>query len=86
MPRKVNKLEIENNWAELKNCKISDVQLIPDWEITTTKATETFTDKNTGQVVGYGSSIVKTSVVRLRPEIYYKNLRDDDNAPKKSKK
>jgi hypothetical protein len=79
------KLNVDEKSVELENYRISKEELIPEWEIVTHKATETVTSAE-NEVMGYSSNIIKTTTIRLRPKIYYENLRDDLNAPKESKK
>lgn len=75
-----------DNTTKLENVKICDRELIPEWVISTTKATETITDPNAvdengnkiNRVMGISSSIVKNSTVTLRPEEYFSYRGDGD--------
>ena len=80
----------KDNTAKLENIRIRDREMIPEWTISTTKATETLTNNETGQVMGISSSVVKTHTITLRPEEYYrdggKNAEEDGSETKKTSK
>jgi len=68
--------------ARLDNIAIKDLKLIPEWNIVTRKITETIyspdTDENgKRKVVGISTTIENTSVITLKPEEYYENLRNE---------
>ena len=59
--------DIWQNLAKIEEYKLKDIKLVPVWEISTEKTTETIQDAE-GKPVGYSSKITKVSTVRLYPD------------------
>ena len=55
------------NLAKVEGIKLKKINLVPVWEISTEKTTETIQDAE-GKAVGFSSKITKVSTVRLYPD------------------
>jgi len=55
------------NLAKIEGIKLKKINLVPVWEISTEKTTETIQDAE-GKAVGFSSKITKVSTVRLYPD------------------
>jgi len=55
------------NLVKLEGIKLKKINLVPVWEISTEKTTETIQDAE-GKTVGFSSKITKVSTVRLYPD------------------
>ena len=55
------------NLVKLEGIKLKKINLVPVWEISTEKTTETIQDAE-GKAVGFSSKITKVSTVRLYPD------------------
>ena len=64
--------ENKENIPKLEHIRIKDKEMIPEYTINVTKATETLTDENKN-VMGFQTSIVKSHTITLRPQEFYKN-------------
>lgn len=69
--------------AILDGYVIKKAEYLAEQELSTTKSTTTHTDVN-GNVLGFETSIVKTSLIRLIPNINYNNF--NENKPVYNKK
>ena len=65
------------NLVKVEGINLKKIALVPVWEISTEKTTETIQDAD-GKPVGYSSKITKVSTVRLYPDDLSK--KDDLNA------
>lgn len=66
----------ENEMFMLDGYVIKKVEYLAEQEISSTKQTTTHTDVD-GNILGYESTIVKTSVIRLIPNINMGNLKEN---------
>lgn len=55
------------NLVKVEGINLKKINLVPVWEISTEKTTETMQDAD-GKPVGYSSKITKVSTVRLYPD------------------
>jgi len=55
------------NLVKVEGINLKKIALVPVWEISTEKTTETIQDAD-GKPVGYSSKITKVSTVRLYPD------------------
>jgi len=55
------------NLVKVEGINLKKINLVPVWEISTEKTTETIQDAE-GKPVGYSSKITKVSTVRLYPD------------------
>jgi len=55
------------NLVKVEGINLKKITLVPVWEISTEKTTETIQDAD-GKPVGYSSKITKVSTVRLYPD------------------
>jgi len=63
-------IDVENlsvDQIKLKDYLISNVELVPKWEISTIEETVPYTNEE-GNIVGVTSRIVKTSTITLTPK------------------
>ena len=65
--RKYIDVEEVDKQIKLKDCLISNVELVPKWEISTIEETVPYTNEE-GNIVGVTSRIVKTSTITLTPK------------------
>ena len=65
--RKYIDVEEVDKQIKLKDYLISNVELIPKWEISTIEETVPYTNEE-GNIVGVTSRIVKTSTITLTPK------------------
>jgi len=65
--RKYIDVEEVDKQIKLKDYLISNVELVPKWEISTIEETVPYTNEE-GNIVGVTSRIVKTSTITLTPK------------------
>ena len=61
------KYDTWQNLVKVEGINLKKIALVPVWEISTEKTTETIQDAD-GKPVGYSSKITKVSTVRLYPD------------------
>jgi hypothetical protein len=70
-----DKKSATNDMAILDGYTIKKTEYIAEQELSTTKQTKTISDEN-DHIVGYESTIVKTSLIRLTPDINIDKLKE----------
>jgi hypothetical protein len=72
----IDKKSATNDMSILDGYVIKKVEYLAEQELSTTKQTTTHTDEE-NKIIGFESTIVKTSVIRLIPNINIGNLKEN---------